>query len=83
MTLGLVTFDNPSNLCYLNTALQTLIHIRPLTKYFLKKYPNKNQIIKNRDKYDIVLRNYIVLLQVYWEDDGTCLEPHSFRELFE
>jgi len=34
---GLVGLKNPNNICFFNTAIQCLLAVEPLTKYFLSK----------------------------------------------
>ena len=48
---GLCGFHNIGNTCYLNTALQCLIHTYPLTEYFLSNnFDNKNILVNEFTK---------------------------------
>lgn len=67
---GKSTFMNIGNTCYLNSALQVLMHIEEIRKIFIKteKMIAQNpEVFKNRDIkfYDCIKAIY----KGYWEDD--------------
>jgi ubiquitin C-terminal hydrolase len=67
---GISTFINIGNTCYLNSALQTLMHIDELKKIFLKTEKLKledPEFFRDKDMrfYDCIKAIY----KGYWEDD--------------
>ena len=64
---GLCGFHNIGNTCYLNTALQCLIHTYPLTEYFLSN---------NFDNKNILVNEFIKLISVI-NDENCTISPNS------
>ena len=67
---GISTFINVGNTCYLNSALQVLMHIDEVRKIFLKTEKMRSEnpdFFKNKDIkfYDCIKAIY----KGYWEDD--------------
>jgi ubiquitin carboxyl-terminal hydrolase 8 len=64
---GLCGFHNIGNTCYLNTALQCLIHTYPLTEYFLST---------NFDNKNILVNEFTKLISVI-NDENCTISPNS------
>lgn len=90
---GLVGLKNRGNTCYLNTSIQCLSNIEPLTEYFLMNNHLRdlnNRFIELNEKKanEIILTNeYSKLIKALWSSkwtpQGSSLEPKSFHELIQ
>lgn len=79
---GKVGLHNLGNSCYMNSSLQCLSHIRPLTLYFLSKRYTKDLNTASRDGTKGVLANqYYKLLCDLWFDTGAAVSPHPLKQV--
>jgi ubiquitin carboxyl-terminal hydrolase 8 len=88
---GIYGLTNRGNTCYLNTAIQCLSNINPLTEYFLSnKYvselEDKLKKCKHKEKKRINEINltieYAKLMKALWDSKtNSSIEPKTFHEL--
>lgn len=88
---GLIGLVNRGNTCFLNTTLQMLSNIPPLTEYFIEKnfdddLMNRLSEEKHKENPDRRAVNYIILSKEYaklitalWTNSGA-IEPRSFHQ---
>lgn len=90
---GLVGLRNRGNTCYLNTSIQCLSNIQPLTEYFLmnnhlRDLNNRFVELNEKKANEIIVTNeYSKLIKALWSSkwtpQGSSLEPKSFHELIQ
>jgi hypothetical protein len=79
---GKVGLFNLGNSCYMNSSLQCLLHILPLSKYFLSSKHLQDMNVNNRDgtKGDL-LKAYAGLVQEIYLDNKNTLSPQQFKRI--
>ena len=74
---------NLGNTCFLNSALQCLSHVTPLTLFFLHDLPkiqaNGRSNSDETHSYGKVVDAYLEFLQKMWEDDCKRFSPDCLR----
>ena len=89
---GKVGLNNRGNTCFLNTTLQCLSHVIPLTDYFisnrfmgpLSQEWKKKEIPEKWVKEFEVTKTYVQLMKVIWStNDRESLDPKSFHQAFQ
>jgi len=90
---GLVGLRNRGNTCYLNTSIQCLSNVEPLTEYFLmnnhlRDLNNRFFELDKKKANEIILTNeYSKLIKAIWSSKwtphGSSLEPKSFHEFIQ
>jgi ubiquitin C-terminal hydrolase len=90
---GLVGLRNRGNTCYLNTAIQCLSNIPPLTEYFLmnnhlRDLNNRFAELNEKNANEIIVTNeYSKLIKAIWSSkwtpQGSSLEPKSLHEIIQ
>jgi ubiquitin carboxyl-terminal hydrolase 4/11/15 len=79
---GRVGLFNLGNSCYLNSSLQCLSHIKPLTTYFLT---GRHQAEINKTNYlgtgGALAEEYAKLMQQMWFCHETTFQPLAFKKL--
>lgn len=88
MEKGIVGLQNRGNTCYLNTSIQCLSHINPLTEFFVSdKYTedlnNRFQELKQKKINEIIFtKEYAKLVKVLWSSN-TQIEPKTIHQLIQ
>jgi len=88
MTKGIYGLKNRGNTCYLNTSIQCLSNIQPLTEYFLNNnhltdLNNRYCELKGKNMNEIILtKEYSKLIKVLWNTNSS-IEPKTFHELIQ
>jgi len=79
--LGLSTFTNDpkKNACFLNTSLQCLYHIVPLSNELLKIRTDSSFFTTSKQAQ--LVQSYLMLMETYWEEN-CCISPDTFFSLF-
>jgi hypothetical protein len=79
---GKVGLFNLGNSCYMNSSLQCLLHILPLSKYFLSSKHLQDMNVNNRDgtKGDL-LKAYAGLVQEIYLDNRNIVSPQQFKRI--
>lgn len=73
-------FVNLGNTCYLNAALQCLLHTPPLTNYVLREIAEQD-LYKKRVNACLLANEYISLTKAYWrQPDSRALDPCRLRD---
>lgn len=79
---GLCGLHNIGNTCYMNTALQCLSHLEPLTRYFLTRefeaHINKHNPLGSGG---LLARAYATLLAGLWEGSERSIAPYDLRKV--
>lgn len=88
MDKGIFGLKNRGNTCYLNTSIQCLSNIIPLTEYFLNNshvtdLNNRYFELKGKNVKEIILtKEYSKLIKALW-NTTTPIEPKTFHELIQ
>lgn len=88
MDKGIFGLKNRGNTCYLNTSIQCLSNITPLTEYFLNNnhvtdLNNRYFELKGKSVKEIILtKEYSKLIKALW-NTTTPIEPKTFHELIQ
>lgn len=78
---GAVGMHNLGNSCYLNSIVQCLNHINPLTEYFLEEEYTKDVNRKNPlGSGGMVANAYATLLKEIWSGDYSALAPRLLKQ---
>lgn len=79
---GKVGLANLGNSCYMNSSLQCLLHIIPLTKYLLSGQYKSEINTENRDgTKGELLSSYAALIQDMYLDAASSIAPQSFKRI--
>jgi ubiquitin C-terminal hydrolase len=78
--MGLIGMKNPDNICYLNTALQCLLAVRPLTDYFLEKqYFSDINFSGPESCFGLIAMRYAGLIQIAWCESYDTYDSSGMR----
>jgi len=69
---------NLGNTCYLNSAIQSIIHIPILQEYFKDKF--KNEVVESRKEFNFLIEFIKLLRAAQEENDIKVLKPLSFKK---
>ena len=77
---GHVGIQNLGNSCYLNSILQCLSHLKPLTSFFLSNaYESQLNMDAVFGTKGMMVSEYVSLLQALWFGDKRVISPKPFK----
>ena len=79
---GLNGIRNLGNTCYMNSIIQCLSHVIPLTKYVLYRKEFESHLHENRTKREIRVAVYWYHLMNNMWNNNKILEPVMFKRMF-
>ncbi|XP_065569068.1 ubiquitin carboxyl-terminal hydrolase 2-like [Artemia franciscana] len=77
---GLVGMRNLGNTCYMNSALQCLLHLEDLRDYFLENY-FRSDVNSNTMTQGNFAEGFADLFQSVWSGNLNCIVPTNFKKL--